>query len=236
MTETYPPEVIKSVHALAQLVLSEEDLASTTDRIVKLALHAVDGAEDCSISLVRKKEITTIATTSDLGLRIDAIQYETEEGPCLSSIHDRATFRIPDMQRDATWPAFSERAAAETGTRSMLAYVLRVNEEALGALNMSSSKVDAFDEEDLSMGAVFAAQAGVALANALAHAAEQEKVEQLEEAMVTRQVIGQAVGILMTTHRVDDEEAFDILKKASQNANIKLRDVAQRLVEKSSKK
>ena len=233
MSDRYPSELVESVEALSRLVLSEEDLSSTSDRIVKLAVHAVEGAEDCSISLARGGEIITIASTSDVGTTIDRLQYETKQGPCLSSIADHAIFRIPEMERDETWPTFSKRAAAETGTKSMLAFVLKVQEEALGGLNMSSSKVDAFDEEDIAMGTLFAAQAGVTLANALTHAANLEKVGQLEEGIKTRQMIGQAVGILMTTHHVDPDAAFDILKRISQSANIKLRDIAQDLVSKS---
>lgn len=230
----YPPELVESIEALARLVLVEEDVDSTSQRIVRLAVHAIDGAEDCSISLAQKGEITTVASTSEVGQKINALQYATEEGPCISSIAQRATFHIRDMETDETWPRFSKRAAAETGTRSMVALVLELHDDARAALNLSSSELNAFSEEDVTMNAVFAAQAGVSLANALTHADDVKKVAQLEEGMRSRQMIGQAVGIIMATHNAKAEEAFDILKTISQTANIKLRDIAQRLVEETS--
>lgn len=234
MRDAYPPELVESVEALARLVLVEEDVDSTSRRIVRLAVHAIDGAEDASISLAQNGEITTVASTSDVGQKIDSIQYATGEGPCLSSIAQHATFHIRAMETDETWPTFSKRASAETRTRSMVAVVLELQDGARAALNLSSSEEDAFGEEDVTMSAVFAAQAGVALANALTHAANVKKVAELEEGMGTRQMIGQAVGIIMATRQVDDEEAFDILKKISQTANIKLRDIAKRLVDDTS--
>lgn len=234
MRDAYPPELIESVEALARLVLVEEDVDSTSQRIVQLAVHAIDGAEDASISLFEKGKITTVASTSDVGRQIDSLQYETAEGPCLSSIERHATFHIADVETDETWPSFSKRAATETGTRSMVTVVLELHDGARAALNLSSSEVDAFSEEDITMSAVFAAQAGVALGNALTHANSLKKVAELEEGMRTRQVIGQAVGIIMSTRQVDADEAFDILRKISQAANIKLRDIATRLVDDTS--
>lgn len=232
--DAYPPELVESVAALAQVVLVEEDVDTTSQRIVRLAVHGIDGAEDVTIFLAQKEDITTVASTSDVGQKLDALQYATGEGPCLSSIRQHATFHIRDMETDETWPKFSRRAAAETGTSSMVAVVLELPDGARAALNLSSSEVDAFSEEDVTMSAVFAAQAGVALANALTHADHVKKVAQLQEGMRTRQMIGQAVGIIMATRNVNAEEAFDILKKISQTANIKLRDIAQQLVEDTS--
>lgn len=229
----YPSEVVESVTALSRLVMAHEDVGSTVGQIANLAVHAIDGAEVCSISLSRKGEITTVASTADIGLKIDQLQYETNEGPCLSSIEKQRTFQIPDMQQDATWPTFSKRVVAETGVKSMLSYVLDVHEGALGALNLTSSTHDSFSRDDVATGAVFAAQAGVALANALSQEVNRESIHQLEEALQSRQLIGQAVGLIMASQKVDAEEGFRMLVRISQNANVKVRELAEELIDKA---
>lgn len=226
----YPQELVDAIQALSQLVLAEEDLATTMQRIAELSVHVIDGAEDCTVSVARDGKIDTVASTGHVGRKIDRLQYETSEGPCLSSVSEHATFQIRDMAADETWPTFSKRASEQTGTSSMLCYVLEVHGGALGSMNLLSSTVDAFDEEDVYTGALFAVQAGVALANALTHAADQEKVDQLQEGLQTRKIIGQATGLLMAHEGLTAEEAFDQLVHVSQNANIKLRDIASRYV------
>ena len=226
----YPRELVEGIQELSKLVLADEDVSTTVQRIAVLAVHAIDGAELCTISLVRRKEITTVAATAEVGRAIDALQYETGEGPCLSSIEKQATFHIPDMGSDETWPEFSQRATSETGVESMLAYVLEVHEDTLGAVNLMSTKVDSFVPDDVSTGTVFAVQAGVALANALTHEDEKAQVQQLEEGLRTRKMIGQAVGLLMAHEGLSSDEAFGRLATVSQAANIKVRDIAQRYV------
>ncbi len=229
----YPDELIESMQALSRLVVAEEDVSTAIGRIANLAVHAVESAEICTVSMVRNGEIETMAATDEIGEKIDELQRETNEGPCLASIEKQKTYRIPDTEQDETFPTFSRRAAAETGVKSALSFVLEVHHDARAALDLMSTKTDAFDDEDVSTGSVFAAQAGVVLANALTHATDQKKIEQLEEGLKTRQLIGQAVGIVMATRQVDENEAFQILVRISQNANVKLREVAQRLVEKA---
>lgn len=229
----YPPELLEAAEALTTLVAADKGFEETMSRTAELTVHAIDGVEHCSISLVISpgKEMKTMAATADVCYQIDGLQQETDEGPCMSSIEDRATFLIPDMEADDTWPTFSKRAAQQTGIQSMLSFVLRLSGESTGALNLTATKKAAFSEEDIQTGALFAAQAAVAMAEALQHRGDLEKLDQLEEGMKTRQMIGQAVGILMATRALDQERAFQILVEASQNANIKLREIAERVVE-----
>lgn len=229
----YPTELIESMSALSRLVVANEDLSSTVGQIAELAVHAIDGADVCSVSLARKHDVTTVASTASIGRKIDQIQDETKEGPCLSSIEQDQTFHIPEMDQDETWPMFSKRAAQETGIKSMLSYVLDVHEGALGALNLTSYKTDAFTRDDVSTGSLFAAQAGAALANALGHEADQNQIHQLEEGLHTRQIIGQAVGLVMASQQVDADQAFQVLVRISQSANVKVRQIAEEVVEKA---
>jgi transcriptional regulator with GAF, ATPase, and Fis domain len=229
--QEYPPELVESIAALSRLVTAQETLESTVGRIAQLAVLAIDTADECSVSLVTAGAVKTVAATAEVCNTIDELQAETGEGPCMSSIAEQATFYIPDMAIDTTWPVFSKRAAEATGISSLIGYVLRVGDGSLGAINVMSRQVDAFDNDAIAAGAVFAAQAGVALANALTHDASERKVEQLEEGIATRQVIGEAVGIVMATRQVTAGDAFEILKTISQHTNVKLREVAVGLVE-----
>jgi GAF domain-containing protein len=230
----YPRALVEAIGSLSRLVVTDEDVTSTVQRIAQMSVHAVEGAEICSVSLVRGGDIKTVASTSDVGRQIDLIQYETGEGPCLSAIEKEATFHIPDMETDDTWPSFSKRAAEETGVRSMLSFVLEVHEEALGAMNLAASTKDAFEDDDVATGTLFAVQAGVALANALAHESDRKEIEELHAGMMTRQMIGQAVGIMMKTRGIDEKDAFDLLVRISQTTNTKLRDIAGKVVGKAS--
>ena len=227
----YPKELVESIQALSEIVFAQGDVSTTVQRIAKLAVHAIEGAELCSVSLVQGGKISTIGATSDIVQKLDSLQYETDEGPCLSSIREHGMFHIADMQQDETWPSFSKRAAAETGVRSMLAFVLGVGEDSLGALNLMSTKVDTFDQDDVSTGALFAVHAAGALRNAMDSADAELSKAELSKGLETRKLIGQATGLLMAQEGLTSDEAFDRLVRVSQNANIKVREIAERYVD-----
>jgi transcriptional regulator with GAF, ATPase, and Fis domain len=229
--EEFPPALQESVEALSRLVTADETMESTIGRIAELAVEAIPTMDICSISLATDRKIKTVGATDPRAELIDELQYETGEGPCLSAIEKHATFYIPDMSTDETWPKFSRRAAKETGVNSLLSYVLRVHESSLGAVNMMSEQKDAFDANDQTAGVLFAAQAGVALANAVTHREDQIKIQQLEAGMESRSVIGEAIGLLMASRKCTKEEAFTILTEISQRSNIKLKEIASRLVD-----
>ena len=231
--EEYPSELVESVLTLSKLVTAKETVSSTVQRIAELSVKAIDGAEFASISVATGGKVKTVASTSDAAGRLDDVQYETKEGPCLSSIEKHATFYIQDMNRDDTWPTFSKRAAEETGVNTLLAYVLAVHEDSLGALNIMATKTDAIPQSSRDVGAIFAAHAGVALSNAIEHQRSEQQIHQLEEGMLTRQVIGQAVGLVMATRQVGADAAFHTLKEISQQSNVKIREIAEQLVERA---
>ena len=227
----YPKELVESIQALSEIVFAQGDVATTVQRIAELAVHAIEGAELCSVSLVQGGKISTIGATSDIVQKLDALQYETDEGPCLSSIREHGMFHIADMQRDETWPSFSKRAVAETGIRSMLAFVLGLGEDSLGALNLMSTQVDTFDQDDASTGALFAVHAAGALRNAMDSADAELSKAELSKGLETRKLIGQATGLLMAQEGLTSDEAFDRLVRVSQNANVKVREIAERYVD-----
>jgi GAF domain-containing protein len=180
----------------------------------------VPGADYAGIMLVKaKRKIESVARTDSLVVDSDKAQEETGEGPCLSVIWRRATFKIDDMESETRWPRFSQRAVA-LGVRSMLSFQLFVENDNLGALNLLSRSTFAFDAESEHVGLLFAAHAAIALRGA-------QQATQLEEILGTRDLIGQAKGILMERHHIDANEAFEMLIRASQNSNIKLAEVAR---------
>lgn len=217
-------EIAETFANIARLLLAEKSLSTTLDRICVLAVETVPGCEHASISIVHGPKIETEASTSELPCRVDAIQYETNSGPCLDAIRDHELFETDDLSLEARWPDFSQRTVEETGVHSMLSLRLFAEAETMGALNLYSCATAAFDVTGHAVGSVFAAHAAVAMVDA-------RTKEQLEEALRSRDVIGRAKGILMARENISDDEAFDLLRRASQRMNIKLRDVAARLAE-----
>lgn len=195
----------------------------TLDEIVALAVEMIDGCDEAGVTLVLRRNtrrwVETASTTGELVARADMLQYELNEGPCLTAIWDHHTVATEDMAHEARWPNYAP-AAAQLGVASALAFQLFIEETTLGALNLYSRRRYAFDTTGREIGTVLAAQAAVALAGAQTEA-------QLREAIRTRQIIGQAIGILMERRRITSQEAFDLLQRASQSQNVKLRDLAE---------
>ncbi|HEX2046657.1 MAG TPA: GAF and ANTAR domain-containing protein [Acidimicrobiales bacterium] len=213
---------------VARSLLAQEDVQQTLQKIVDLAVETLDGCDCAGITFLKGRQFSTPAASSDVPRKVDAIQYETGEGPCLDAIREHDVFRTGDLEHERRWPKFSPRAREETGVTSMVCFRLFVDGDTLGALNLYSKARDAFDDEAVAVGSVFAAHAAVALSSALHD-------EQMEEALQSRDVIGQAKGIIMAREGVDADEAFDMLRRASQRVNVKLRDIARQIAESAAK-
>jgi GAF domain-containing protein len=209
---------------VARALQAEHGLEDTLHAIVLSAADTITRAEHVGISSVRRRRlIETVAQTDELVDTVDKVQYETGEGPCMDAAWAHETFRVDDLVADARWPKFGP-AAADLGIRSILAFRLYVVADDFGALNVYSSEPAAFDDDSQHVGQLFATHAAVALAGS-------RRERQLTDAISSRDLIGQAKGILMHRHRVSGDQAFQILIKASQDSNIKLREVATFLVE-----
>lgn len=204
--------------------LYERSADELLEAMVRAAVKMIPGVEEGSISVViGRTTVTSQAPTSDLPGKVDAIQMEEGEGPCLSAVYEQTTVRIPDMAVEQRWPAFSRRAAKETGVRAMLAFQLFVDDENLGALNLYSTHPDVFTDESEHVGLLVAAHTAVAFA-------ESREVTQLNEAIASRDLIGQAKGILMERYKVTAIQAFSLLSEISSRTNTKLVAVADHLV------
>ena len=217
-----PLELAETFADVARALLGEDDVEATLQKITTLAVETIDGCDHAGVSLVQGRRISTPASSDDVPGRVDAVQYETDQGPCLDAIREHETFKTDDLAKEDRWPKFSQRAAEETGVASMLSFRLFVEGDTMGALNLYSKQRAAFDDEALAVGSAFATHAAVALAGA-------QHDEQMQKALQGRDVIGQAKGILMAQQHVSADEAFDILRRASQRMNIKLRELAERV-------
>ncbi len=205
---------------MARSLLAEEDVQKTLQRIVELAVETIGGCDHAGVTILHGGTFSTPAFTDAVPVAVDAIQYETGEGPCVDAIRDHEVFRTGDLGHEARWPAFSARAQRETGVTSMMGFRLFIAGDTLGALNLFSKAPDAFDDAASAAGSVFAAHAAIALSTALHD-------EQMNQALESRDIIGQAKGILMAKEGVTADEAFDMLRRASQRLNLKLRKVAE---------
>jgi GAF domain-containing protein len=218
-----PPEagLARDLSELARELQAEPSMESLLQRIVEAAIAEVEPAEHVGISEILRKEVLTRAASSPLVHQLDELQYRLEDGPCLTALREQRTVRTDDLTAEERWPRFAP-AAAERGMRSMLSVQLFVEGDNLGALNLYATTPGAFDDQDESTAMLLAAHAAVAM--------KDTKVEsELRAALETRDLIGQAKGILMERFKIDKRRAFDLLVTASQHSHRKLYEVADEL-------
>jgi GAF domain-containing protein len=180
------------------------------------------------VTMMRNGKVTTAACSDPLAREIDEVQYATGQGPCLQAFEDGAVYRIEDIATEERWPEFCA-GARDKGLGSSLSMPLIADDKSLGALNLYSRSRGSFDD-GRELAQLFADQASVAVANADLYSRALALASQLQEALESRDVIGQAKGILMATTKVSADAAFDVLRTASQQRNMKLRAVAEEVV------
>jgi transcriptional regulator with GAF, ATPase, and Fis domain len=210
---------------MSRVMLDQPSVERALQDIAELAARTVDGAASAGITVVdRDKRLITRAYTTELVLEVDEAQSRLHEGPCMSAgeLAHEAVFRIDDMAAERRWPRFA-REAARLGVRSMIACSLPSEHGGTAALNLHAAEPGAFDDAAVEMASIYAAHSSAALNQAAL-------IASLRTAMVSRQVIGEATGVLMERHRVDSRHAFGMLVQASQRLNIKLRHVAEYVV------
>jgi GAF domain-containing protein len=229
----YPDHLSEGIAELSRLLVNEEALDDTLQRVADLACRNIGGADVAGVTLLRDGKPTTTVYTDPTSPRIDSAQYETGNGPCLDAFRKQRVFRIESTAEDEHWPAFSQ-AAAEHGIRSTISLPLGVRGNGIGALNLYSRKPAAFSEDSEQVGLQFAQQASVALANAQLYDSAYRMTQQLQEALTSRAVIDQAKGMLMAQHGIGADEAFDVLRTTSQRENRKLRDLAKEMVDRTA--
>ena len=215
--------------ALSKFFVGDGTLKETLDRVAQLATEAVPAADIAGLTMLVDGRARTAVFTDEDAPEIDSAQYETGIGPCLDAFRHQEVFRIDDTAKDDRWRPFSEAAAAH-GIQSTVSLPLIANHEGVGALNFYSRTLAAFGEEDVEVGSQYATQAAIVLTNSQAYWDAYQLSQDLTTAMRSRAVIEQAKGVLMGAQRCSADEAFQILVRASQRENRKLRDIAEELV------
>jgi GAF domain-containing protein len=206
----------------ARSLQRRESPQQVLDDIVHLAVTLVPGADAATITMVRKdRHCYSAAATSTWASDFDVLQDETGQGPCLDAIWQQQTVRVNDLGADPRWPVLGPRAA-ERGVRSMLCIQLFVHQDTLGALDLLARATAAYTDESEHVGLLLASHAAIAAADA-------QHLENVTSALVNRDIIGQAKGILMERLKITSDQAFAVLAKVSQDTNRKLFAVAEDL-------
>jgi GAF domain-containing protein len=194
-------------------------------RLVELAVKHIDGCDWASITAVRGGRGMSLAASDAVAQQVDDLQYQFGEGPCMAAAENDTNYLLFDIEDEPRWPKFATAAAAGTPVRSVLAFQLAAPK--VVALNLYAQRPGAFSADAVDTATILAAQASslVALNEA------QDQTVNLEAALESNRVIGMALGVLMSARKVTQEQAFTLLRVASQNLHRKLRAVAADVVE-----
>jgi hypothetical protein len=208
--------------------LAPGDLDRTLDQITQAAVEVLPQVELASITVKHAGgQLQTYAPTDPVLLDLDAAQYELQEGPCYEAAVDTVHVFAPHLAEDPRFPRYAPVAVA-AGIEAQAGLRLFDAGGSQGALNLYAPRAGAFTDID-AVADLFAHQSAMAIAYA-------REITQLREAVVTRQLIGQAVGVAMERFELDEARAFGFLARLSQDNNVKLREVARRLLEETNER
>lgn len=225
-----PEDLTAALHRMAAVVLAEETVEAVMELLVALAVANIAGTVGASVSVVRTAGYETINASSEEVCDIDVRQYDTGQGPCVAAMRDGVRYNVSLAAERQRWPQFCAVAEAR-GMASMLSTPLVLGGTTLGALNLYSRSHQSYGAADVVAAQTFADHAAVVLGNAVAYTTASMANGQLQEALASRTVIGQAQGLVMAARGCAPEEAFDVLREASQRSHRKLREVAQDVVD-----
>ena len=215
---------LEQVADIARRLSEAESLDETLQRVVDLAQDYIDNCDGATLMFVQPGgEITTPASTSLEAAKADWAQHETGEGPCLHALREHETVVIDSIDDEQRWPDWRAKTS-ELGWRSMVGMRLFIAENSMGALNLYSRQPDGFDQRSVVLSKVFASHAAVAMKAAISD-------QGLQQALQSRDIIGQAKGVLMEREKLSGRQAFDRLRQLSNDHNIKLRDLARDIAE-----
>jgi transcriptional regulator with GAF, ATPase, and Fis domain len=222
-------DLATAIAELQNVLLRSEDIDKFMHELAIQAARLVAGSLSCGITSSRAGQNATVACSDDLGSHVNQLQYELHEGPCLTALADACPVRADDLAADTRWPRFAAQASAK-GISSVLSLPLIACDETVGALNLYALTRAAFGDEQARRAEQFAELAAGALALGLRLVSYAALTDQLRASLTSRAVIDQAVGVIMGRERCTQDSAFAVLRTASQNRNVKLRDVAQEVI------
>jgi GAF domain-containing protein len=214
---------------LQHALLGSHSIEQFLQELAELAARLVTGSLCCSMTLRSAGGPVTAACTSQVASRVDEVQYQLDDGPCLHAMRHGHLVRIEDTEDQAQWPKFEEQAATH-GIRSCLALPLVADGKPVGALNLYACVAGAFGAAETRRAENFAENASGALALALRLASYAALTDQMRSSLASRSIIDQAIGVIMAQERCTQARAFAMLRAVSQNGNVKLRDLAAAIV------
>ena len=220
------PATSEAFGTLARIVYSTDDFQQVYQAIVTTAPNVVTGCDHASLMLRRQGRFETMAASDEVARVIDGYERDLGEGPCIDAISDASVFHDADLTNGSPWPRLTGRVLAGTPVRGMAGFRLHTGEEQNGALNLFSDSPDGLTEHAVHQGIVLASFISVALMAS----AQRETAESLRAGLHSNREIGKAVGLLMAFHEITDDEAFAMLRSTSQAMNVKLSEVARRVV------
>ena len=216
--------IARAMAEAAQAINVHGTLTDTLDAVAHAAREAVPGFDHVGISVVQSDgTVATVAATSPLVIDMDTLQYELGQGPCLSALSEATLVLAEDLPHEQRWPRYVPRSV-KSGARAQMGVQLFASDEPLGGLNFYSTLTGAIDPEAPRRAELFATHAALALSHA-------RRADRAAEAVPTRQLIGQAVGILMERFELTEDRAMYYLVKIAAAGRLQLRDVAREVVD-----
>ncbi|ORM33822.1 GAF and ANTAR domain-containing protein [Williamsia sp. 1135] len=219
------PNLATALASLAEGVSAAHGADDALRAVTTAVVELLDGADSADILVIagRKKQYRSYAATSALPREMDDLQEQVGEGPCIEAATGTTVVRADDLNTETRWPEFC-RGATAAGVTSMLSFRLYTAPSVLAALNVFGKAANAFTDRDEEVGLMLATNAAVALQMANSR-------EQFESALASRDIIGQAKGMIMERFRVDAVQAFNLLVKLSQDSNTPVAKLSAQLVE-----
>ncbi len=226
MTVSRPSRLIREVAELVQTLQHQPntDVDTVLRELTESAVSAMPGAQDAGITIAsRDKKVRTAAATGRYPALLDEIQQRHKQGPCLSAAWQHHIIRINDLAVEKRWPAYCREAAKATPIRSVITFQLFADKDDMAALNFYAERPRAFDDRAAEVGLILATHTALAW-NMV------RRDEQFRSALASRDIIGQAKGMIMERFKIDSVQAFELLKRLSQTSNTPVVAVARQLI------
>jgi GAF domain-containing protein len=224
-----PEDAAGDFTELQRALLGIQSIEQFLREVAVLATRLVPEGLSCGMTMRRGGPPVTVACSDELATQVDEVQYQLGDGPCLHAMRQGCLVHIKDTAKGASWPRFAAKAAAR-GIGSCLALPLVADGKPVGALNLYARAAGAFGAGETRRAERLAENASGALSLALRLTSYAALADQLRSSLASRTVIDQALGVIMAQERCTQARAFDLLRCASQNRNVKLRDIAAAIV------
>jgi transcriptional regulator with GAF, ATPase, and Fis domain len=229
MSSSFPPELLTTFRTMADVVYSGDSYESMYEALCRSATELIDGCDHASLMIRQRGQIRTACASDEVAVQIDAMERDLDEGPCIDAIDESEPdlHFCPDLTEGSKWPALAARIRSETQVRGMAGFRIRQDGQKVGALNVFSDTPGALTQRSLDQATMLASFASVTLAAV----GRGEEASTLRRGLESNREIGKAIGLLMAMHDIDDDHAFHMLSKVSQEMNIKVAEVASRVIQ-----